>query len=55
MSQQGPVLIVSASTKPSFAAVLDETKLFPVVVSDWNEAGRAIEQVKPAAIIVLQA
>ncbi|MCC8946457.1 GGDEF domain-containing protein [Bradyrhizobium sp. Arg62] len=51
MSQQGPVLIVSASTKPSFAAALDETKLFPVVVTDWNEVGRAIEQVKPAAII----
>ncbi len=51
MSQQGPVLIVSATTRPSFAAVLDETKLFPVVVTDWNEVGRAIEQVKPAAII----
>jgi hypothetical protein len=51
MSQQGPVLIVSAAAKPPFAAVLDETKLFPVVVTDWNEAGRAIETVKPAAII----
>ena len=51
MSQQGPVLIVSASAKPPFATVLDETKLFPVVVTDWNEVGRAIEQVKPAAII----
>ncbi|WGR92091.1 GGDEF domain-containing protein [Bradyrhizobium sp. ISRA443] len=51
MSQQGPVLIVSATAKPSFATLLDETKLFPVVVTDWNEAGRAIEQVKPAAII----
>ncbi|VIO74073.1 hypothetical protein CI1B_53610 [Bradyrhizobium ivorense] len=51
MSQQGPVLIVSAAAKPPFAAVLDETKLFPVVVTDWSEAGRAIEQVKPAAII----
>lgn len=51
MSQQGPVLIVSAAPRPSFAAVLDETKLFPIVITDWNEAGRAIEQVKPAAII----
>ncbi|KWV59640.1 hypothetical protein AS156_30815 [Bradyrhizobium macuxiense] len=51
MSQQGPVLIVSATAKPSLAAVLDETKLFPVLVTDWSEAGRAIEQVKPAAII----
>ena len=51
MSQQGPVLIVSATAKPSLAAVLDETKLFPVLVTDWNEAGRAIEHVKPAAII----
>jgi hypothetical protein len=51
MSQQGPVLIVSAAARPLFAAVLDETKLFPVVVTDWNEVGRAIEQVKPAAVI----
>lgn len=51
MSQQGPVLIVTAAARPSFAAVLDETKLFPVVVTDWNDAGRAIEQVKPAAIL----
>jgi len=51
MSQQGPVLIVSATAKPSFAAVLDETKLFPVVATDWSEAARAIEQVEPAAII----
>jgi hypothetical protein len=51
MSQQGPVLIVSAARRPSFAAVLDEAKLFPVVATDWKDAGRAIEQVQPAAII----
>ncbi|MFB9267454.1 GGDEF domain-containing protein [Bradyrhizobium erythrophlei] len=51
MSQQGPVLIVSATPKPSFAAVLDEATLFPVVTSGWSEAGRAIEQVQPAAVI----
>jgi hypothetical protein len=51
MSQQGPVLIVSAAKRPSFAAVLDEAKLFPVVTADWNDAGRAIEQVQPAAVI----
>jgi hypothetical protein len=51
MSQQGPVLIVSAARRPSFTAVLDEAKLFPVVATDWNDAARAIEQVQPAAVI----
>ena len=35
MSQQGPILVVSASGRPPFASALDETKLFPVVNSDW--------------------
>ncbi|MBR0693396.1 GGDEF domain-containing protein [Bradyrhizobium lablabi] len=51
MSQQGPVLIVSATAKPSIAAVLDEIKLFPVVAVNWTDAVRAIEQVRPAAVI----
>jgi len=55
MSQQGPVLVVSAVARPSFAGVLDEAKLFPVVTTDWSEAGRAIEQVQPAAVIAAAA
>jgi hypothetical protein len=51
MSQQGPILVVSAAGRPSFALALDETKLFPVVETGWADAARAIEQVQPAAVL----
>ena len=51
MSQQGPILVVSTAQRPSFAAVLDEAKLFPVVETEWRDAVRAVEQVQPAAVI----
>src|SRR5436305_5968943 len=51
MSQQGPILIVSTSGRPSFAAGLDEAKLFPVIDTDWAEALQAIEQLRPGAVI----
>jgi hypothetical protein len=51
MSQQGPILVISASGRPSFAAALDEAKLFPVIDTDWAEAPRAVEQLRPAAVL----
>ena len=51
MSQQGPILVVSAARRPSFALALDETKLFPVVEATWADAARAVEQVQPAAVL----
>jgi hypothetical protein len=51
MSQQGPILVVSTAERPSFAAALDEAKLFPVVEAEWSDAARAVEQVQPAAIL----
>lgn len=51
MSQQGPILIVSTAERPSFAPVLDEAQLFPVIEAEWADAARAIEQVEPAAVI----
>lgn len=51
MSQQGPILIVSNGGRPSFASALDETKLFPVVDADWADAARAVEQMKPGAVL----
>jgi hypothetical protein len=52
MSQQGPILIVSAGGSPSFASALHETKLFPVVEADWADAARAVEQLRPGAVLV---
>lgn len=51
MSQQGPILIVSDGGRPSFASALDETKLFPVVDAEWADAARAVEQMKPGAVL----
>jgi GGDEF domain-containing protein len=51
MSQPGPILVVSASGRPPFAAALDETKLFPMVNTDWANAARAVDQLRPGAVI----
>ena len=51
MSQQGPILVISAAGRPSFAAALDVAKLFPVVEADWANCTRAIDQVQPAAVL----
>lgn len=52
MSQQGPIIIVSTGARPSFASALDEARLFPVVDADWSEAARAVEQLRPGAVLV---
>jgi GGDEF domain-containing protein len=51
MSQQGPILVISATGRPPFAEALDETKLFPVVNTDWANAARAVDQLRPGAVI----
>jgi len=51
MSQAGPILFVSDAERPAFIAALDQTRLFPIVDSDWANAARAIDQVQPAAVI----
>jgi len=52
MSQQGPILIIGHSGRPSFAAALDEAGLFPVVTADWSNAVRAVSDMQPAAVVV---
>jgi len=52
MSQQGPLIVVSAAGRPSFASALDEAKMFPVIDAGWADASRAIEQLRPAAVLV---
>jgi len=51
MSQQGPILVVSTATQPSFASAFDVIRLFPVVEAEWADAARAVEQVQPAAVV----
>jgi hypothetical protein len=51
MSQQGPILVVSAAERPSLASALDQARLFPIVETGWADALHAVEQVQPAAIL----
>ena len=50
MSQQGPILVVSTTRRPSFAASLDEAKMFPIIDATWADASRAVAQLQPAAV-----
>jgi hypothetical protein len=55
MSQQGPILVVSTTERPSFASVLDEAKLFPLIETEWADAARTVERLQPAAVIAAAA
>jgi hypothetical protein len=51
MSQQGPVILVSAAGRPAFATALDDAGIFPVIDANWADAARAVEQLQPAAVV----
>jgi hypothetical protein len=52
MSQQGPILVVSFGEPSPWAAALSDTKIFPVVETNWFEAAHAVGQLQPAAVLV---
>ncbi|CAN5524189.1 hypothetical protein BH11PSE4_BH11PSE4_11600 [soil metagenome] len=52
MSDQAPIVIVSALQPPSFSAAVAETNLFPVIEATWREALDAVARVQPAAVLV---
>jgi hypothetical protein len=52
MSQQGPILVVSSGEPSSVMTALLETKMFPVVETNWSEAAHAVGQLQPAAVLV---
>lgn len=52
MSQQGPIIVVSAAERPPFASALDDAKIFPVIETGWADASRALERLQPAAVLV---
>jgi hypothetical protein len=51
MSQQGPIVVVSSGEPSPLAVALSETKMFPVVETDWSAAVRAVERLQPAAVL----
>jgi hypothetical protein len=52
MSQQGPLLIVASTGRPSFAAALEQAKMFPLIDASLADAAGAVEQVQPAAVLI---
>jgi hypothetical protein len=52
MSQQGPIILVSTAEQPALACALDEARMFPVIDTTWVDASRAVEQLRPAAVLV---
>ncbi len=53
MSQQGPLLIVSRSARPSLIAALDAAQILPTIETNWAQASAAISQLRPAAVLAL--
>jgi hypothetical protein len=52
MSLQGPIIVVSTTGQPAFAAALDETRTFPLIDTTWSDASRAVAKLQPAAVLV---
>src|SRR5690349_23867458 len=55
MSQQGPLLLVSAAARPALTAALDAAKVFPIVEVGWTEAAHAVGRIQPAAVLAMMA
>jgi hypothetical protein len=53
MSQQGPVIVVSTTERQSLATALGEARIFPIVDTNWADASHAVEEVQPAAVLVV--
>jgi hypothetical protein len=52
MSQQGPILVIWNTERPAVAAALGDAGLFPIIDCGWIDAGRAIAEAQPAAVLV---
>ena len=55
MSQQGPLLLISAVAQPALTAALDAARLFPIVEVGWREAAHAVERMQPVAVLAVMA
>ena len=51
MPQHGPLLIVSNTSRPTFASALDEAQVFPVIETSFAEALNAVAQVQPTTVL----
>jgi hypothetical protein len=53
MSQQGPIIVVSAAERRSLATALSDAQIFPIIDASWTDASHAVEQLQPAAVLVI--
>ena len=53
MSQHGPLLIVSRSSRPSLTAALDAAQILPTMEARWDAAAGIISRVQPAAVLAV--
>jgi hypothetical protein len=53
MSQQGPIIVVSTAERRWLAAALSDAQIFPIIDTSWADASLAVEQLQPAAVLVL--
>ena len=51
MPQQGPLLIASNTPRPTFASVLDEAQIFPIIETGFADAIKAVAQVQPTTVL----
>jgi hypothetical protein len=51
MSQQCPIIVVSTAER-SLATALGDAQIFPIVETNWSDASHAVEQLRPAAVVV---
>jgi len=52
MSQQGPIIVVSTAERRSLATALSDAQIFPIIDTTWTDAPHAVEQLRPAAVMV---
>jgi hypothetical protein len=53
MSQQGPIIVVSTAERRSLANALSNAQIFPIIDAIWADAPHAVEQLQPAAVLVV--
>ncbi|MDB5568715.1 MAG: hypothetical protein JWP84_5281 [Tardiphaga sp.] len=52
MSDQAPIVIVSAQQPAPFSSALTSSNMFPLIDATWGEALDAVARVQPAAVLV---
>ena len=53
MSQQGPIIVVSTPARRSLATALGNAQIFPIIDTSWADASLAVQQLQPAAVLVV--